>query len=109
MKIPKIIAVDFDGTLTEHNAFPRIEEPNMPVIEALKREQSLGCRTILFTCREGQFLQQALQWCFSMGIKIDAVNANVPEAMAFLASVDTRKPYATEYWDDGAVNVKDIR
>lgn len=97
----RIIAVDFDGTLCE-NKWPDIGEPNMPTIRALKRAKILGgAKVILWTCRSGAKLRAAVEWCKTYGITFDAVNENLPETIDAHGE-DTRKVFATEYWDDRA-------
>jgi hypothetical protein len=96
----KIIAVDFDGCLAE-DCFPDIGPPIGETILALKAEQAQGARVILWTCRSGERLRAAVNWCRKHGIRLDAVNANLPELLA-LYGKDSRKIWATEYWDDRA-------
>lgn len=105
----KIIAVDFDGTLCE-GRWPGIGPAKGNVIDALLREQENGAKLILWTCREGQQLTEALTWCVNNGIIFDAVNANLPENREFFGN-DSRKVYASEYWDDKSVEVcgNDVR
>lgn len=93
-----IIAVDFDGTLCAE-CFPSIGEPNMPLIYALLNKQRSGDKLILWTCRYGDRLQEAVSWCDSHGLKFDAVNANVPEVIDYYGS-DPRKITADIYIDD---------
>ena len=100
----KIIAVDFDGCLCV-NQWPEIGEANLGAIGPLLHRQDRGDKLILWTCREGYALQQALDWCARYGLKFDAVNANLPEMNAMYGN-DSRKIGADEYWDDKAVNVK---
>lgn len=38
----KILAVDFDGTITRHSRYPKIGEPNTEFIEWLKKEKGWG-------------------------------------------------------------------
>lgn len=103
-RLPKIIAVDFDGCLFE-NAYPRIGKPYKDVIQAAKNEQMLGARLILWTCRVDGFLEAAIQACKDEGLTFDAVNDNVPEAI-LLYKNNTRKVFAHEYWDDRSVVVR---
>jgi hypothetical protein len=100
----KIIAVDFDGCLCK-SAWPEIGELNIDAITALHDRKDEGDKIILWTCREGDALQAALDWCARFGLKFDAVNANLPE-MNEMYGNDSRKIGADEYWDDKAVNVK---
>ena len=100
---PTVIAVDFDGTLCS-NAWPEIGEPNWPIIRELIRRQADGASIVLWTCRTGQLLGEAVIWCLNHGIKFNAVNSNVPERIEQYGD-DTRKVSADEYWDDRAVLV----
>lgn len=99
----KIIAVDFDNTLCVTTEYPKIDGPILEVVEALKCQKDLGAYIILWTCREGEHLAQALKWCEEQGIVLDNVNANCPDAIAEYRGNDCRKIYAHEYWDDKAV------
>lgn len=95
----KIIAVDFDGTLCA-NRYPDIGPANCWLIHRLKEEQeTAGVKLILWTCRSGKLLENALNWCDSMGLTFDAVNENLPEIIEAFGS-DTRKIFAHEYIDD---------
>ena len=57
-----VIAVDFDGTIVEHK-YPRIGKEIPFAIATLKRLQEEGHRIILWTVREGDLLQQAVDFC----------------------------------------------
>lgn len=73
-----IIAVDFDGTIVEHQ-YPNIgnELPFATLtIRKLIEEQH---RVILWTVRRGELLQEAVDWCKQRGIEFYAVNKNYPE------------------------------
>lgn len=94
----KIIAVDFDGTLCE-NKYPDIGEPNKGLITYLRTEQSNGATIILWTCREGERLKEAIIWSFNLGLNFDFVNENAPEMIEAFGG-DTRKIFANEYIDD---------
>lgn len=98
----KAIAIDFDGCLCS-DAYPNVGEPNWIVIEKAKVEQRAGAGLILWTCREGQRLHDAIAACESWGLTFDAVNESLPERIETYRA-DPRKVYATEYWDDRAVN-----
>ena len=66
--------------------------------KALKRE---GCRIVLWTCRCGRELEQAVQWCEEFGLEFDKVNRNTDEILEKYGS-DSRKIYADVYIDDKA-------
>ena len=54
------IAVDFDGTIVTHE-YPNIGKPIPFAIETLKKLQQEGHhQLILWTCREVQYLQYAI-------------------------------------------------
>lgn len=102
----KVIAVDFDGTLCI-DRFPGIGAPKLNVIDALKREVEQGAITILWTCREGQLLMDALTWCEKHGLTFNYVNENCPDRTARFGN-DCRKIGADEYWDDRAINLDSL-
>ena len=58
----RVIAVDFDGCLCG-NRWPKIGEANYDAIHALKRLRGNGARLILWTCRTGALLDEAVVWC----------------------------------------------
>ena len=98
MTLPKIIAVDFDGTLCEYN-WPDIGEPNEELILYLKVLRRRGAKIILWTCRQGEALAAAVEWCGKHDLKFDAVNENLPEIIESFGG-DSRKIYADQYIDD---------
>lgn len=74
-----IIAVDFDGTIVEHE-YPKIGKEIPFAIETLKKIQQEGQHTLLlWTVREGKLLQEAVDFCAERGLKFYAVNKNYPE------------------------------
>ena len=103
----KIIAIDFDGTLFK-TTWPDILEPIWGVIERAKEEQRNGAKLILWTCRCGKYLDEAVEACRLVGLIFDAVNKNLPESIEEFDGADSRKVFAHEYWDDLAVNSSDL-
>lgn len=103
----KIIAVDFDGTLCE-NKWPEIGDPNLPLIEYLKKQQNLGNKVILWTCRTDILLMKARAWCDTRGLRFDAVNENLPDVIEKMGG-DSRKIFAHEYIDDRAVSLDEFK
>jgi len=103
--IPKIIAVDFDGCLVT-DRYPDIGEPIPAALRRLYKAQDAGVRIILWTCRRDERLAAAVKWCEDKGVKLAAVNENLPEVIEAFGG-DTRKIYADVYIDDRAVNVSD--
>lgn len=97
----QIIAVDFDGTLCE-NKYPEIGKENPLLIDQLLERKMDGDRLILWTCRTGKLLDDAVQWCKNRGLEFDSVNENLPDIIEAFGS-DTRKIFANIYIDDRAV------
>ena len=93
-----VIAVDFDGTIVEHQ-YPRIGKEKPFAIATLKRLQNEGHRIVLWTVREGELLQQAVEFCRERGLEFYTVNANFsdehPEEPGY-----TRKIKADIFIDD---------
>lgn len=103
--LPKIVAVDFDGTLVE-DAFPEIGRENPEMFELCKQLKGQGIRLILWTSRandnEMRNLDRAVEFCRSKGLEFDAVNENLKEVREMFGG-DTRKVYADLYIDDKAI------
>lgn len=100
----KVIAVDFDGTLCE-NRFPEIGEPNTELIRQLIEEQEAGTAVILWSCRSGKRLREAVKWAKDRGLRFDYINRNTPERIRAYKS-DCRKISADVYIDDRAALFK---
>lgn len=88
-----IIAVDFDGTLCVNGM------PNTALIADLRAKQAQGHIIILWTCRTGQRLKEAITFLYRNGFAPNLVNQNAPQAIAMLKA-DPRKIYADVYIDD---------
>ena len=101
-KYRRIVAVDFDGTLAE-TRFPEIIKPIPKTIEICKALQKNGAILILWTCRCGKDLEDAVEWCKTQGLVFDLINENVPENVEKFGN-DSRKIFAHEYIDDKATN-----
>ena len=97
MSYKPIVAVDFDGTLSLDSQYPNIGQFNIPLYEALMRLRSIGWSIVLWTCREGKELKEAVEWCKMNGLEFDAVNENPPEV-----PFKSRKVVANIYIDDNA-------
>lgn len=100
----KAIAIDFDGCICT-DAYPAIGIPNYVVIARAKQARRRdGAGLILWTCREGQLLQDAVDACKSWGLTFDAINESLPDWIEAFKTTP-RKVGATEYWDDKAVKL----
>lgn len=98
----KVIAVDFDGTLS-FAKYPGVGNPNKKLFGSLVLEQLKGAKIILYTCRTGEQLKDAVEFCREQGLWFDAVNENLPDNIEYYGG-DTRKINADVYIDDKAVN-----
>jgi hydroxymethylpyrimidine pyrophosphatase-like HAD family hydrolase len=74
----KVIAVDFDGTVVEHD-YPRIGKEMMFAFATLKELNKKGHKLILWTIRTGHLLDEAVEYCKKNGVEFYAVNKNYPE------------------------------
>lgn len=72
------IAIDFDGTLVEHR-YPAIGREIPFATDTLKLLMQDRHRLILWTVREGELLEEALNWCRERGVEFYAVNRDYPE------------------------------
>jgi hypothetical protein len=93
------IAVDFDGTIVEE-AYPQIGRPIPFAIDALKRlQQEDHHQIVLWTVREGKYLEEAVEYCANQGLIFYAVNKNYPEEEVS----SPRKLMADVFIDDRSV------
>jgi hypothetical protein len=98
-----IFAVDFDRTLMTGNTWPNVDgKINRPMVEYLNMERKRGTKIILWTCRAGQALEDAVEACRQNGLEFDAVNENLPEIIEAYGN-DSRKISADAYIDDAAI------
>lgn len=110
-KLPKIIAVDFDGTCVTHE-FPQVGR-DTGAAPVLRRLVEAGCKLVLFTMRSDNRPQEkarngkpmnpnpltdAVQWFEKNGIPLFGINTN-PEQFLWTSSP---KAYAELYIDDAA-------
>jgi thymidylate kinase len=103
--LPKIVAVDFDGTLVT-NDFPEVRSKNDALFNELLNGKYKDYKKILWTTRTGKFLKSAVTYCNSNGLYFDAVNENIPE-VKLLTSTDTRKVFADVYLDDKSLMIRE--
>ena len=69
------IAVDFDGTVVEHQ-YPEIGKEKLFAFQTLKELEKRGARLILWTFRAGKELEEAVEYCRKNGREFYAVNKN---------------------------------
>jgi len=110
--MPFILAVDFDGTLFDGD-YPEKGNPKVDIINKIKEFKKHGAEIALWTCREEDVLQEAVERSKEQGLEWDAVNDNTPSQKKFMAKVlkengevfATRKIFADFYLDDKAMNL----
>ena len=93
------IAVDFDGTIVE-NRYPEIGRERPFAVETLRMLVAEGHQLVLWSCREGQLLDEALAWCRERGLEFWAVNRDYPEETQQTNPHWTRKLKADLFIDD---------
>ena len=91
------IAVDFDGTIVEHE-YPEIGKEMLFAFQTLKELDKIGARLILWTFRAGKELDEAVEFCRKNGVEFYAVNKNYPEEI--FDGTMSRKIDADIYIDD---------
>lgn len=108
--MPLIVAIDYDDTLFE-NSYPEVGDPVEPIIKkALEFRANPNCEIVLWTCREGEKLQEAVDHCKKFNLWFDAVNDNSPSQKAYIERkmketghlLAQRKIFANIYVDDRA-------
>ena len=67
----------------------------------LKGARRQGKKVILWTCRCGDLLEEAVAWCRMFGLEFDAVNENVAQTLEQYGT-ESRKISADVYIDDKA-------
>lgn len=114
----KIIALDADGTLFEDNfegGFANTGchslRPKQDVINKVKQRVAEGWDIILWTCRDGECLKEAEEFCISNNIPLVAVNDHHPQVKEICKELGYTlgpKIFAHEYWDDKATTLQMI-
>ena len=104
-----VIAVDFDGTICE-NKYPMIGKLKNGVREVInKLVDNDNCEIIIWTCREGKYLQDAIKFLNNNFIPYHYINDNCNWAKeTFSYNANCRKVFADLYIDDKAIfaNIK---
>ena len=96
------IAVDFDGTIVEER-YPKIGEEIPFAVQTLKMLIKDRHKLILWTVREGELLEEAVEWCRQRGIEFYALNKDYPEEDVEKNRHYSRKLKADIWIDDRSV------
>ncbi len=91
------IAVDFDGTIVEHN-YPSIGKVKPFAFQTLKMLQEKGHLLVLWTYRSGKLLDEAVEFCRSNGVVFYAINSDYPDQV--FDTDKSRKINCDYYIDD---------
>lgn len=94
----KIYAIDFDGTIVE-DKWPEIGKERKETTDFIKAIQDIGCQWFLWTCRTGEDLDKAIDWCLHHGLYPNAVNEGT-HPLYISGEWRPVKPYADVYIDD---------
>lgn len=94
-----IIAVDFDGTIVEHR-YPAIGKELPFATQTLKRLIDDGHQLILWSVREGELLEEAVEWCAARGVIFYAANKDYLEDSKETNRHYSRKLKADLFIDD---------
>ena len=92
------IAVDFDGTIVEHE-YPKIGREMNFAFSTLKELQKQGHILILWTYRSGKELDEAIDFCRKNGVVFYAINNSEPDEV-FDQEKYSRKIDADVFIDD---------
>ena len=96
-----IIAIDFDDTITEPSPYPITGKVRKDAIKYITKLYLDGHKLILWTCREGKYLNEALQILDDCELlyKFDKINDNVD------GKTSSRKIFADYYIDDKSMKI----
>lgn len=102
--LPKVVAVDFDGTLVKGASFPEIGTLDKNLVWELWSGKYKDYAKILYTNRSGEALKEALDFLDREGLIFDAINDNIPEVKDALNGGPIRKLWFDVLIDDKAVS-----
>lgn len=92
-----IVAIDFDGTITDDKkskGYPFTGEVRQEAVVSIKKLKEKGCKLILWTSRYGWSLKEAIAICKYYKLPFDTYNKNIPGVKS------SKKIYADFYIDN---------
>ncbi len=108
----KIIAVDFDGTITkagEYKGFGKYEDPNEHVVEWIRQKSFDGDIIVIWTCRQKREYVDIRNYCIKWNIPVDGINTNEFAPKELLALSDNfPKIFADIYLDDRSMHPDEL-
>lgn len=69
----KVVAVDFDGTITLGDNYPELGTVNKTAVDVINKIKDRGHEVIIWTCRDSWVIEDVL---LEHGVKYDAINEN---------------------------------
>jgi len=106
-----ILAIDYDGTLFS-GSYPDKGNPKHDIINKVKEFKKHGAEIVLWTCRGGEPLKEAIERCKEVGLEFDAINETTPSNREWVEEERARgqefcdkKIFAHFYVDDRAANL----
>ena len=97
--LPKIVAIDFDGTVSEDIGYPKIGAPKPGALECMKKLHESGTYIIIWTCRSGKEVKRVKKYLEEHQFPFDLINENHPIHVAQYKE-DSKKIFANVYCDD---------
>jgi hydroxymethylpyrimidine pyrophosphatase-like HAD family hydrolase len=91
-----IIAIDFDGTLHDGEDWPAIGQPLPYAIKVMQQLKEDGHDLIIWSCREGRYGVDMVNWIIEHQIPFDRINEHAPNDFPY----ESRKIYSDIYIDD---------
>lgn len=93
-----IIAIDFDGTICK-DRYPDVGKPKSNAVESIQKLYNDGHYIIIYTCRCGEKLKDAVNALLEWGVPFHRVNDHCPANVAKYGEGGL-KIYADVYIDD---------
>jgi hydroxymethylpyrimidine pyrophosphatase-like HAD family hydrolase len=109
--MPFVLAVDYDDTLFS-GGIEAEGTAKEEIINKVKEFKENGAEIVLWTCREGSALEEAVSRCKDVGLEFDSINENSPSVYKYVKEKEKtgeflagRKILADFYVDDKAYNL----
>lgn len=107
-ELPKVVAVDFDGTLFKGAEFPEVGSVNKDLVRELTSGRYKNWKKVLWTHRHGHTIDMIIPYLKKLevdyGIKFDSINDNIQEVKDALNGGPIKKIWFDEFVDDKAVH-----
>jgi len=96
-----IIAIDFDGTIVEEK-YPEVGSLRPHAADIIQQLKTDGHFVIIWTCRAGKPLNDAVDFLNKNNVPFDAVNTHEPNNI-LVYGMGAKKVYADVYVDNNQV------